>query len=502
LAKDEIEYIRTPGADEDDYVFEQVENGKFVFFDKKAKHECSTPSSCSNYVPLEDCPWKLASQPEDYGDTEKLWLEISNFLVDHVFLPDERLYDVLTAWVLASWIPEKWDVIPYLLVKGPISSGKTRLLETLAAISYRGIFSANMTSAALFRVSELYRPTIFLDETEIYNKEEYSDVIHLLNAGYRRGQKAWRVEHDKNGDHVVKGYDVFGFKAFSGTEELANALQSRSIIIDMVKNVKPVSFSVNEKRAKNLRNKLLKYRFTILCTCDETLWKCDESDGSEGHYTPHIEEIAKLGDGRLLELFYCLLTVCNFGTENITNYAKDMYGIRQAEEQTTIQFQCLDALVKCKDAVEEGKVLQKVVTDKMNEGLDPNEKFKTRYVTKILSGLGFKKVHTRKGNAIFWNEKMLEYRIKQYRLEGYTPSVSSQSSQVHTVSSQSSVGEQFKFNFEDLKAVYWSNQLYDKHFCAICGYVKLTSWQAETFKGEKIWICDDCKETWEKQFRG
>jgi len=52
---------------------------------------------------------------------------------------------------------------------------------------------------------------------------------------------------------------------------------------------------------------------------------------------------------------------------------------------------------------------------------------------------------------------------------------------------------------ESFKAVYWSDGYYDWHTCAVCGYTKLTSWQAETFKGEAVWLCEDCKEAWEKQ---
>jgi hypothetical protein len=51
---------------------------------------------------------------------------------------------------------------------------------------------------------------------------------------------------------------------------------------------------------------------------------------------------------------------------------------------------------------------------------------------------------------------------------------------------------------EDLKAVFWSDEFYDLHPCCICGYTKLTSWQAETFKGNEVWICEDCKLEWEK----
>ncbi|MGB9672285.1 MAG: hypothetical protein ACPLZY_03975 [Candidatus Norongarragalinales archaeon] len=53
----------------------------------------------------------------------------------------------------------------------------------------------------------------------------------------------------------------------------------------------------------------------------------------------------------------------------------------------------------------------------------------------------------------------------------------------------------------NFKAVYWCEGFYGWHKCAACGYTKLTSWQAETFKGEKVWLCEDCKEEWEKQLR-
>jgi len=50
---------------------------------------------------------------------------------------------------------------------------------------------------------------------------------------------------------------------------------------------------------------------------------------------------------------------------------------------------------------------------------------------------------------------------------------------------------------DDLKSVHWANKFYDQHPCCICGYTKLTSWQTETFKGQKLWICEDCKLEWE-----
>lgn len=394
-------------------MFEQTEDG-FAWWDKQ-RRALGEPES--RYLPLDECPWPLPKKPEPYGDQAILWNEVKTFLVHHVFLPDDRLYDVLTAWVLATWIPEKWDVVPYLLVKGPLGCGKTRLLETLGAIAYRGIFSANMTSAALFRVIELHRPTIFLDETEIYMKETYSDVAHLLNAGYRRGVRAWRVERDADGTLYVKGYNVLGFKALAGTRELANTLQSRSIVVDMVKNVQRVNFAVNRKIAQALRNRLLQWRFDELSSFREDM---NESEDTETIPQTLFALSQKCPDGRLLELFHCLLAVANDGTENILSYAETTYEVRESEAQATVECQVLEALLKCSQDFD-GGVLTKTVTQQLNKELSEKDQFTTRYVGKVLRSLGFKPVHHNRGNGIRLDRRMIEYRARQYQLDGVVP---------------------------------------------------------------------------------
>jgi hypothetical protein len=53
---------------------------------------------------------------------------------------------------------------------------------------------------------------------------------------------------------------------------------------------------------------------------------------------------------------------------------------------------------------------------------------------------------------------------------------------------------------DDVKAPYWDpNGSFNKHECCVCGYKKMTSWQTEDFKGNKLWICEDCKLEWEKK---
>jgi hypothetical protein len=54
-------------------------------------------------------------------------------------------------------------------------------------------------------------------------------------------------------------------------------------------------------------------------------------------------------------------------------------------------------------------------------------------------------------------------------------------------------------SFDNFKALHWSNNGCGWHPCAVCGDTKLTCWQAETFKDEKLWLCEDCKTTWKKE---
>jgi len=58
-----------------------------------------------------------------------------------------------------------------------------------------------------------------------------------------------------------------------------------------------------------------------------------------------------------------------------------------------------------------------------------------------------------------------------------------------------------RVELQNLKAVYWADEFFGEHECCVCGYRRLTSQQAETFKGEKLWICEDCRMEWEKRQR-
>ncbi len=264
------------------------------------KGQISTPDL--TIQPLLKTPWYTASDVVKCGYAE-LWDGIRGFIYGHVELADDRLFDVLTAWVFCTWISERFTVIPYLKILGSKASGKTRLMEVLRQISYRGIKSSDVSSSAMYRIVEKWKPTLFFDESEIYNKGLREDIQGLFNSGYTRGDFIIRVK-DPQTDELAF-FETYGFKVFAGTETLRDTLESRCIHINMMKNVRPIRFKVDEATAEGLRNKLLYFRFKQLEEMEKQKLK-DVKDLNDTQGMP-----TELGwcDGRFAELFSCLVEI-------------------------------------------------------------------------------------------------------------------------------------------------------------------------------------------------
>ena len=338
------------------------------------------------------------------------------------------------------------------------------------------------------------------------------EVLALLNSGYRKGQFAIRVEKVEQGSLQIAMFDTFGFKVLAGTEELAATLQSRCIITSMSKAVRQVRLFIDEEKAQELRDKLLMYRF-------KKLGKNLERLGLEG-----LSQNA-----RVIELFISLMQVAPT-PEVRQRLLACMRGIARTqleEEQAGIEARVFDAVQKCQDQVEDGKLATATVTEMFNEGLAEKEQATVRLVGRKLRALGFERCRVgKRGQAgLHWDSKLVDRLRMRYRLP--TPEVASVTSETSVTSAttdktvqepalkavlteETEVTEvksepppelslEVGASLDGFKAVYWADGSYGWHDCAVCKRTMSTSWQAETFKGEKLWLCDDCKTAWEKK---
>jgi len=305
--------------------------------------------------------WNLCTSPKDYGSIEQLYHAIRGYLYDHIDFVEDLDYDVLTTLVMATWKLEDWEVVPYIILLGPPSCGKTRVLECVQQLGYRPLLTSSISPAALYRIIEEYHPTLLLDESETFaNKDKNPEINAILNSGYKKGQVAVRSGTDENG-FTPEVFDVYGFKVISGTKSLSETLSSRSIILTMSKASRRVKIFTDKETSKGIRGQLLKYRFETLGTVNPTL--------AQAFLDTHPD----FNNGRVLEIYHPLLQTSP--TEEIrkkieshlTNTSED----KDNSAAVSIEAVVLQAFVDCepkKDQLNRVKTCD--VTAKINEGFE------------------------------------------------------------------------------------------------------------------------------------
>ena len=92
----------------------------------------------------------------------------------------------VTLWVLFTYLLDAFETSPRLAITAPQKRcGKTTLLSLLYQLSCRPLAAANLTPAVAFRVIEAARPTLLIDETDTFVKEN-DELRGILNSGHSR----------------------------------------------------------------------------------------------------------------------------------------------------------------------------------------------------------------------------------------------------------------------------------------------------------------------------
>jgi hypothetical protein len=376
---DEPKIVESPGEG----LVEQIEGKRYAVYVRgkiEFKNEYLTADG-RILRPLSKEVWPMPPEAKEIGT--KLYEAIKQYLYDHVDFTNTNLYDLCAAFVLATWTLERFNSVPYLRILGPIKSGKTRLMETLAKLCYRPILSANISVAALFRVIEAWRPTLFLDESETYMRQGKEDILSLLNAGYRFGQVAIRVNTESR-TSTIETFNVYGFKALAGTEAFTPAIESRTVKIYMEKAARPLLRRLDEPRAREIRAQLLSYRFKVLGENGES--------GVIGEVKTGVGDCLKNGDARLAELFEPLLvTASPEGRIAVEACMKAAEEEEKTEERTSVEAQMITAIVSAYKGTSD-RFTTEEITNTLNIGLSEGEVWKSRSVGKIVKRMGFPKI--------------------------------------------------------------------------------------------------------------
>ena len=210
----------------------------------------------------------FAGTATPYDSQARLFGEIRAFINRYLELPAD-FEEIVSLYVLLTWVYEFAPSIPYLRVIGDWGTGKTRFLQVVGAICFRPIFASGATTPApIFRILEQFRGTLVLDEADFNDSSSWMEMVKLLNNGYRPGMPVLRADKE-NGKWYPRSYQVFGPKLIATSFRFRDeALESRCLTSEMmpltrddIPRVLPPAF---DTEVANLRAKLLTFRLANL----------------------------------------------------------------------------------------------------------------------------------------------------------------------------------------------------------------------------------------------
>jgi len=183
---------------------------------------------------------------------------LRNYLEEHFEFKDKREKEVVLCWILGTYY-RGFYAYPRLILHGTKRAGKSKLLTFLSLTCRDAVYGIIPSVAAIFRVIEELKPTLIMDEFNLFSIKDNPELAAILHAGYKPSGEVLRVEKNKNG-YALCRFPVFCPIALAGLTINDDQLLDRSITINMVR-------STNEKIISNRiddiwfdKNKLLRWK--------------------------------------------------------------------------------------------------------------------------------------------------------------------------------------------------------------------------------------------------
>ncbi len=167
-------------------------------------------------------PW-----PEPVEGKE-LIAAIRNIIERHMVLP-EHASIAIALHIVFTHCHDAAAHSPILTVESPEKRcGKTTLASLLAQLAAQPLPASNISTAAVFRTIEKYRPTLIIDEGDTFLRDN-DEMRGVLNSGHNRN--AAYVVRCEGDDHEPRVFSTWCPKAIFIIGSPPDTLRDRSVII-------------------------------------------------------------------------------------------------------------------------------------------------------------------------------------------------------------------------------------------------------------------------------
>ena len=172
------------------------------------------------------------SEPEPWPDpvngTSLLDAIVAN-VRQHVVMFDHAA-DAVALWVVHTYLLDCFGISPRLAITSPERGcGKTTALDVVSHLVRRPLSTANASAAAIFRVVELQRPTLLIDEADTFLPEN-EELRGILNSGHRQGGSVIRTVGE---EFEPRSFSTYSAYAIALIGRLPATLADRSVAIEL-----------------------------------------------------------------------------------------------------------------------------------------------------------------------------------------------------------------------------------------------------------------------------
>ena len=122
-------------------------------------------------------------------DPFKVFNQIRDYLKKYIFISDNNVFDLLSIWIMGTYIFRVFRHYPYVHIQAEKGSGKSFLFDLIKPLCFNGEMYINPTSSTLFRDVDRNSRTLLLDEIEDFKKSNnpgFNDLMGILNSGYAK----------------------------------------------------------------------------------------------------------------------------------------------------------------------------------------------------------------------------------------------------------------------------------------------------------------------------
>ncbi len=350
------------------------------------------------FKPKQDLPMQMLT-PDILDQSLKvnykdLLDDVSVFIRQHLELPTEEMYLILSLWVFHTYLIEKFNSTPLLYFFGIKETGKTKAGEVLSELAFKCERLTSPTEATLFRSAHYFKTTLVIDEIKLWGPDGDQEVARLIKSRYKKGLVVSRIDMKKGGEAAIEYFDVFAPLVICTTETIPDIIESRCVTFTMQKNTRPeVEKPIDRDWARQLRNKLTVFRAEFF-----------EKNLPEG------EQVARRRLGEILTpLYQTLMLIDPTRKEEFQMVVEKLEKKRQEEESLELEAEIVEEIRNYQIEKQVNSFLTTELAERLNSERSEKDKYSDRLISMRIKRLGFEKTRLGGGKMGFRiNSQLLE----------------------------------------------------------------------------------------------